>query len=326
MLDGVGGGLTADGDERLGHGGRLGQAADLLDAHAHQLEGVHDRSQLGGRLLVVGTRKVLHHAAHQLRDLVERLRVAAAVLKVAMQDGETLADGVVHARLHMQHGLVARDLADARKRLLQLAVCLLEQAVRARDGDVEALLLRDVDGRKATVGLAVDLSGVALEQPHVVFPDLDAHALGQHVVYGRRAAFRDLAQVLPQHADVGQVGGEAKLHEAPPHGVVHVQHAPAFVRHGKALGQAVDGLDGGKPRDAVAEPPNVQDKPCAHAERQERGIGYEQVRREGAGGIDDGWRACGEQHDLPGHHGFTVAYGKRQAHDRQGQVEPEQCA
>ena len=42
VLDGVGGGLAADGDERLGYGGRLGQAADLLDAHAHQLEGVHD--------------------------------------------------------------------------------------------------------------------------------------------------------------------------------------------------------------------------------------------------------------------------------------------
>ena len=243
-----------------------------------------------------------------------------------MQDGKALADGVVHARLHVQHGLVARDLADARKRFLKLAIRLLKQVVRARDGGVEPLLLRDVDGRKATVGLAVDFGGVALEQPHVVFPDLDAHALGQHVVYGRRAAFRDLAQVLPQHADVGQVGGEAELHEAPPHGVVRVQHAPVLLGYGKALGQAVDGFDGGKPRDAVAKPPDVQDQPGAHAKRQERGIGYEQVRREGSGGVDDGRRAQGEQHDLPGHYGFTVAYGKRQAHDRQGQVEPEQCA
>ena len=39
-------------------------------------------------MLAVGTPEVLHHAAHQLRDLVERLRVAAAVLKVAMQDGK----------------------------------------------------------------------------------------------------------------------------------------------------------------------------------------------------------------------------------------------
>ena len=277
-------------------------------------------------MLAVGAAQVLHHAAHQVRNLVERLRVAAAVLKVAMQDGKTLADGVVHTRLHMQHGFVARDLADARKRLLQLAVCLLEQAVRARDGDVEALFLRDVDGRQATVRLAVDLGGVALEQANVALADLDAHAFGQHIVYGRRSAFRDFAQVFPQHADVGQVGGEAKLHEAPPHGVVHVQHAAAPIRHGKALGQAVDGLDGGKPRDAVAEPPDVQDKPCAHAERQERGIGYEQVRREGAGGIEDGRRACGEQCDLPGHHRFAVADGKRQPHDRQGQVEPKQRA
>ena len=243
-----------------------------------------------------------------------------------MQDGKTLADGVVHARLHMQHGLVARDLANARKRFLQLAIRLLKQDVRARDGGVEPLLLRDVDGRKATVGLAVDFGGVALEQPHVVFPDLDAHALGQHVVYGRRAAFRDLAQVLPQHADVGQVGGEAELHEAPPHGVVHVQHASALLGHGQALRQAVDGLDGGKLRDAVAESPDVQDQPGADAERQERGVGYEQVRSKGAGSVDDGWRTQGEQHDLPGHHRFAVSDSKRQTHDGQGQVEPEQRA
>ena len=126
VLDGVGGGLAADGDERLGHGGRLGQAADLLDVHANQLERVHDGCQLGGRLLVVGAAEVLHHAAHQVRDLVERLGVAAAVLKVAVQDGKALADGVVHARLHVQHGLVARDLANARKRFLQFAVRLLK--------------------------------------------------------------------------------------------------------------------------------------------------------------------------------------------------------
>lgn len=243
-----------------------------------------------------------------------------------MQDGKTLADGVMHARLHVQYGLVARDLSNARKRFLQFAVCLFKQVVRARDGDVEALLLRDVDGRKAAIGFAVDLGGVALEQAHVALADLDTHAFGQHVVYGRRTAFRYLAQVFPQHADIGQVGGEAELHEAPPHGVVHVQHAPALVGHCQALGQAVDGLDGGKLRDAVVEPPDVQDEPCAHAERQERGIGYEQVRREGAGSVDDGWRTQGEQHDLPGHHRFAVSDGKCQTHDGQGQVEPEQCA
>ena len=153
-----------------------------------------------------------------------------------MQDGKTLADGVMHARLHVQHGLVARDLANARKRFLQFTIRLLKQVVRTRDGVVEALFLRDVDGRQATVRLAVDLGGVALEQAYVAFPDLDAHAFGEHVVYGRRAAFRYLAQVFPQHADVGQVGGEAELHEAPPHGVVHVQHAPALLGHGQALG------------------------------------------------------------------------------------------
>lgn len=77
-------------------------------------------------MLIVGAAEVLHHAAHQVRDLIERLRVAAAVLKVAVQDGKALADGVVHARLHVQHGLVARDLADARKRFLQFAVRLLK--------------------------------------------------------------------------------------------------------------------------------------------------------------------------------------------------------
>ena len=148
-------------------------------------------------MLVVGTRKVLHHAAHQVRDLVERLGVAVAVLKVAMQDGKTLADGVMHARLHVQHGLVARDLANARKRFLQFTIRLLKQVVRARDGVVEALFLRDVDGRQATVRLAVDLGGVALEQANVALADLDAHAFGQHIVYGRRSAFRDFAQVFP---------------------------------------------------------------------------------------------------------------------------------
>ena len=80
-----------------------------------------------------------------------------------MQDGKALADGVVHARLHVQHGLVARDLANARKRFFQFAIRLLKQVVRARDGGVEPLLLRDVDGGQATVGLAVDLGSVALE-------------------------------------------------------------------------------------------------------------------------------------------------------------------
>ena len=129
--------------------------------------------------------------------LSERLGVAVAVLKVAMQDGKTLADGVMHARLHVQYGLVARDLSNARKRFLQFTIRLLKQVVRARDGVVEALFLRDVDGRQATVRLAVDLGGVALEQANVALADLDAHAFGQHIVYGRRSAFRDFAQVFP---------------------------------------------------------------------------------------------------------------------------------
>ena len=148
-----------------------------------------------------------------------------------MEDGQALADHIVHAGTHAQVGRIVGNLFDFFDLGLELLPRKLKQMISLRQAVVGVCVFRHVQADDALERTARDRNGVTHEQTNLGRRDLDHGAIPTKAVKvdmgAISAAFgrlhTEFAQVVPCAAHVAQIGGHMKFHQIFAHAAVHEQ-------------------------------------------------------------------------------------------------------
>ena len=144
MLGGIGRRL-ADYLQKGGSDVRIVRKRSIyIDLHAHQAKGVNDIAQLLRRLASATAAQVGGNRAQQRVNLLERLVVQAPLFQISMEDGQALADHVVHAGTHAQVGRIVGNLLDLFDLSLKFLTRKLKQVIGLRQTVVGMRVLRHV--------------------------------------------------------------------------------------------------------------------------------------------------------------------------------------
>ena len=160
-----------------------------------------------------------------------------------MEDGQALADGVVHARTHAQDHLVARYLARVLDGCNKLGVRNVEKMVHALDVGVDGLLLGHVEGHHPAVLLVAEPHPVSHEKPRLIGGNLKTDAFWQNRVRTPFRLVRGLLKVIPHPARLGKVARKTERRQTRAHRLVHEEDAPLVIGADDALGQCPNGID-----------------------------------------------------------------------------------
>ena len=144
MLGRIGRGLANNLQKRPGDARVVGKRSLNIDLNAHQAKGMNDIAELLRRLAVATATQVGGNRAQQWVNLLERFVVQASLFQISMEDGQALADHVVHAGTHAQVGRIVGNLLHFFDLGLELLARKLEQVVGLRQAVVSMRILRHI--------------------------------------------------------------------------------------------------------------------------------------------------------------------------------------